>query len=86
MIYLISQVKLFHKQYQLMQSLKKLPLGKTEISLIVEKAKELLSNDVFTNKVSCNEGNANNKLHLFPLSLATFIFEAFCQPSGKLTM
>jgi len=62
-------VKLFYQQGELAALMKRLPLGIREVARLREKAHALASVDA-----------SQEFQHVLPLTLATFLFDAFCQP------
>nr|XP_039261702.1 zinc finger SWIM domain-containing protein 8-like isoform X1 [Styela clava] len=71
------EVKLFHKQLQLTNIMKKLPLGPDEISILREKAQCLIAYEENYNGFA----NRSSVQHVLPLHLTMFVFDALCQPN-----
>jgi hypothetical protein len=69
-----SQVKLAYQESELLQLLKKIPLGPQMMEELQSRAEQLQDGSLKS------RGDA-----LLPLTLATFLFEALCLPSKSLS-
>lgn len=80
------QVKLFHKQLQITTVMKKLPLAEQEVAILRVKAKCLIDYGQNGNSFSSSASGNNYSCvqHVLPLHLAMFVFDALCQPIGKM--